>query len=207
MKNALKKLRLTDTDTQPEAALPSWKDNPEFVRWTTKAQEIARQLQNTKSEQRENQAKMEEGQAAVVQARSAVILEEGNETDLQKAEASLAAILEKDITLTLEAKALDAAHARADHEVKEAEAVAKENARTIILPLYQAKVAATLEHLEVAMAANEEVKAFEALVSQSGLSLHHGSFGSPYVIRNLSFPEGLKEFSKSVERLGNKKTL
>ena len=36
--------------------------------------------------------------------------------------------------------------------------------------------------------ANEEAEAFEALVTQSGLTLNHGVFGSPYVIRNLIFP-------------------
>lgn len=45
MKSALKKL-LTDTDTQPEPEfnIPSWKNDPEFTKWSEKSQEITQQL-------------------------------------------------------------------------------------------------------------------------------------------------------------------
>ena len=207
MKNALKKLILTDTDTQPELTIPSWKDDKEFQRWSQKEQEISRQLQVAESEQRHIKEQIEEAQNAVVRAKSALILEEGTQAELEEAESNLTSLLQKEKSLVLEVKALTDAHARAQRETKEAEQEARAKAMAAVLPLYQAKVKAIRDSLHVAVQANEEAKAFEALVTQSGLTLFHGSFGSPYVINNISFPIGLKEYERSVEGLLNKKTL
>ena len=208
MKNALKKLGLTDTDQQPqEEALPQWKDDPAFTKWTAKSQEISQQLRTAEFEQRHIKEQIEDAQRAIVQAKSAVILEEGSEAALADAAAHLDTLTQKQKALALEVKALTEAQKRAKRETEEAEEEARSNVMATVLPLYQQMVAKTLKILQAAETANEEVKAFEALVSQSGLTLNHGSFGSRYVINNLMFPMGLKEFSQSVQGLLNKKTL
>ena len=211
MKNALRKFMPTDTDKQTEQGLevniPLWREDERFMKWTAKEQEISLQLQTAESEQRHIKEQIEAAQKDIVQAKSALILEEGTKADLEAAESNVATLLQKEKSLELEVKALIEAQKRAKRETEEAEEEARSNAMTTVLPIYQQKVAKTLEILQAAETANEEVKAFEALVSQSGLTLNHGSFGSRHVINNLAFPVGLKEFRASVEALLNKKTL
>ena len=166
-----------------------------------KEKEISRQLQAAESEQRHVKEQIEDAQRAIVQAKSALILEEGSEAALADAAAHLDTLTQKQKALALEVKALTEAQKRAKRETEEAEEEARSNAMTTVLPIYQQKVAKTLEILQAAETANEEVKAFEALVSQSGLTLNHGSFGSRHVINNLAFPVGLKEFrARSIKR-------
>ncbi len=206
VKNVLQKLKLTETALEPNI-IPQWKDDPEFFRWTAKCQEIIQRSAEAEIQQRLIQEQIQEAEAAIVKTKSEIILEEGSPEELKAAEANLATLLQTEVSLTLELKALAAATDRAEREASHAEIAAKETAIAIVLPIYQERVRATLEHLEAAMAANEETKTFEKLVGQSGLSLHHSTFGSPYVINGINFPLGLKEYRQNVEGLLNKTKL
>ncbi len=203
--NVLRKLKLTDTNTATEQeALPVWKDDPDYLRWTAKFGEITQQLRETESQQQQTQEAIQEAEKAVVKIRSELILEEGNQEDMKAAEVNLATLLQKDDSLTLELKALRLAKDRAVREAGEAEAAAKEKAKAIILPLYQERVAATLANLEAVIESNQAVQDFEKAVSQSGLTLYHGIMGSPYYIASLNIPLGMKEYRQAVQGLLSK---
>jgi len=211
MKNALKKIILTDTDKQTEQGLelniPLWREDERFIKWTAKEKEISRQLQTAESEQRHVKEQIEDAQRAIVQTKSALILEEGSEAALADAAAHLETLTQKQKALALEVKALTEAQKRAKRETEEAEEEARSNAMATVLPIYQAEIAKTSEFLQAAEEQNKRVEDFEELASKRGLTLNRGSFGSPYVIKNLAFPVGLNEFRASVEALLNKKTL
>ena len=109
MKNALKKMRLTDSDSQPELTVPLWRDDQAFRKWTDKAQEISQQLQKAESEQRGLKEDVEQAQEAIVEAKSSLILGEGTESAVVTAESHLEILQQKETTLVLETKALAAA--------------------------------------------------------------------------------------------------
>jgi len=209
MKNALKKIMLTDTDTQsgPKFNIPTWKDDAAFMKWNQKSQEISQQIMEAEAQERYIHEELRQTEEKAIRLKSEVLLGEGSESDLKEAEASVERLLQRKIGNYKEIQALEVAKTRAEKETTKAEEEAKTKAMQIVLPLYQNEVAKTLEILQAGDEQNKRVEEFEALASKRGLSLNGGSFGSPYVIRNLSFPEGLKEFWKSVEGLLYKKTL
>ncbi len=207
MKNALKKIMLTDTDTQPESIIPQWRDDPEFVKWTDKAREISQQLHQAESEQRGIKEDVEQAQQAIIEAKSSLILGEGTESEVVAAESHLENCQQKKNALGLETKALAAAQNRAEQEAKESEAAAKEQAKAIILPLYQELVAGTLANIEAVIESDQAVQDFERSVSQSGLTLYPGSFGSPFTLNSLNIPHGVKDYKRTVEGLLNKTKL
>ncbi len=206
MKNALKKLRLTDSDLEP-SIIPQWRSDPDYVRWTEKFGEINQQLRETEGQQQQTKEAIQAAEEAVVKIRSEVILEEGNQEDIEVEEANLSNLRQSGESLTLELKALRVAKDRAVREAGEAEAAAKEKAKAIILPLYQELVAVTLANVEAVIKSDQAVQDFERSVSQSGLALHQGAFGSPFIINSLNIPHGVKDYKRTVEGLLNKTKL
>jgi hypothetical protein len=200
---------LTDTDKQSESehTIPNWKADKEFQRWSQKSQEITQQLMESESQERFIHEEIRATEDKVTQIKSEILLGEGSDTDLQQAEASVQNLLQRNINNVQEIKALKLAKTKAEKETSRTEAEARERCMAKVLPLYQQKVKALMNHLNAAAEANEAIKEFEALVGQSGLSLHRGSFGSRYVLNGLHFPGGLKDYAKSVEALLNKETL
>ena len=182
-----------------DQVLPNWKDHPELIKWKAKHQEIITKLEETERRRHSLSGEIEQTQAEVVRLRSSVLLGEGNQKDVVERENFLAGLRQQQEDLSLDELALRDALKRAEGEVHSAEKNAKIEVCQLLVPLYREKVKNVQKTIQAGVEANRELQEFEHYLAKQQLRDHSRLLRRPCAIQHLAFPDGFRNWEKSLE--------